>query len=98
MLCLLYGGRFPRKVDLWTADIKYLRILCDLPVAKDILIASNSVKKGMCFSNWRADKPSGLYWVEKSRMSPRDILYTQFVDAPQGVEPKIFFKLDLRYW
>ncbi|GJY37552.1 hypothetical protein Tco_0422930 [Tanacetum coccineum] len=61
MLCLLYGGRFPRKVDLWTADRKYLRILCDLPVAKDIPIASNSVRKGMCFSNWRADKPSGLY-------------------------------------
>ncbi|GKG10111.1 hypothetical protein Tco_0338857, partial [Tanacetum coccineum] len=54
-------GRFPRKVDLWTADRKYLRILCDLPVAEDIPIASNSVRKGMRFSNWRADKPSELY-------------------------------------
>ncbi|GJT38723.1 RNA-directed DNA polymerase, eukaryota [Tanacetum coccineum] len=97
-------GRFPRKVDLWTPDKKYLRILCDLPVAEDIPIASNSVRKGMRFSNWRADKPSELYWVEtqdggdaKVEVSPRDIVYTQSVDAPQGVEPKIFFKLDHRY-
>ncbi|GJY61914.1 probable glutamyl endopeptidase, chloroplastic [Tanacetum coccineum] len=98
------SGRFPRKVDLWTADGKYLRTLCDLPVAEDIPIASNSVRKGMRSLNWRADKPSELYWVEtqdggdaKVEVSPRDIVYTQSADAPQGEEPKIFYKLDLRY-
>ncbi|KAL8191976.1 hypothetical protein R6Q57_028097 [Mikania cordata] len=55
-------GRFPKKIDLWSADGKFLRTLCDLPVAEDIPIAFNSVRKGMRSLNWRADKPSDLYW------------------------------------
>ncbi|KAL0371544.1 UNVERIFIED_CONTAM: putative glutamyl endopeptidase, chloroplastic [Sesamum angustifolium] len=39
-------GRFPRKVDLWTADGKFLRELCDLPLAEDIPITHNSVRRG----------------------------------------------------
>jgi hypothetical protein len=55
-------GRFPTKVDLWTADGKFVRQLCDLPLAEDIPIGFNSVRKGMRSINWRADKPSTLYW------------------------------------
>lgn len=55
-------GRFPKKVDLWTADGKFVRELCDLPLAEDIPIAFNSVRKGMRSINWRADKLSTLYW------------------------------------
>lgn len=55
-------GRFPKKVDIWTADGRFVRELCDLPLAEDIPIASNSVRKGMRSINWRADKPSTLYW------------------------------------
>lgn len=55
-------GRFPKKVDVWTADGKFVRELCDLPLAEDIPIAFNSVRKGMRSINWRADKPSTLYW------------------------------------
>ena len=33
----------------------------------------------------------------KVEVSPRDIVYTQDADATQGAEPKIFYKLDLRY-
>lgn len=55
-------GRFPKKVDLWTADGKFIRELCDLPLAEDIPIATNSVRRGMRSINWRADKPSTLYW------------------------------------
>lgn len=95
-------GRFPKKIDLWSVDDgKFLRTLCDLPVAEDIPIAFNSVRKGMRSLNWRADKPSTLYWVEtqdggdaKVEVSPRDIVYTQ---AAEGEEPRIFHKLDLRY-
>ncbi|KAL8236187.1 hypothetical protein R6Q59_017268 [Mikania micrantha] len=97
-------GRFPKKIDLWSADGKFLRTLCDLPVAEDIPIAFNSVRKGMRSLNWRADKPSDLYWVEtqdggdaKVEVSPRDIVYTQAADAPEDEKPNIFFKLDLRY-
>ncbi|KAL0435979.1 UNVERIFIED_CONTAM: putative glutamyl endopeptidase, chloroplastic [Sesamum radiatum] len=55
-------GRFPRKVDLWSADGKFLRELCDLPLAEDIPITHNSVRRGKRSIHWRADKPSTLVW------------------------------------
>ncbi|KAK6937287.1 Peptidase S9, prolyl oligopeptidase, catalytic domain, partial [Dillenia turbinata] len=97
-------GRFPKKVDLWTTEGKFVRELCDLPLAEDIPIAFNSVRKGMRSINWRADKPSSLYWVEtqddgdaKVEVSPRDIVYTQPAEPLDGVEPEVLHKLDLRY-
>ncbi|KAK4273274.1 hypothetical protein QN277_021710 [Acacia crassicarpa] len=97
-------GRFPKKVDLWSADGKFVRQLCDLPLAEDIPIAFNSVRKGMRSINWRADKPSTLYWVEtqdggdaKVEVSPRDIVYTQPAETLDCEQPAIVHKLDLRY-
>lgn len=97
-------GRFPKKVEVWTSDGKFARELCDLPLAEDIPIAFNSVRKGMRSINWRADKPSTLYWVEtqdggdaKVEVTPRDIIYTQPVEHSEGEEPEILHKLDLRY-
>nr|XP_043616072.1 probable glutamyl endopeptidase, chloroplastic [Erigeron canadensis] len=98
------SGRFPKKVDLWSADGKFVRTLCDLPVAEDIPIGKDNVRKGMRLLSWRADKPSELYWVEtqdggdsKVEVSPRDIVYIQSAEAPEDEEPEIFYKLDLRY-
>ncbi|KAK8654390.1 hypothetical protein V6N13_128359 [Hibiscus sabdariffa] len=97
-------GRFPKKVDVWTADGKFVRELCDLPVAEHIPIAFNSVQKGMRSINWRTDKPSTLYWVEtqdegdaKVEVSPRDIIYTQPAEPQESEQPEILHKLDLRY-
>ncbi|XP_050375872.1 probable glutamyl endopeptidase, chloroplastic isoform X2 [Argentina anserina] len=97
-------GRFPKKVEMWTADGKFLRELCDFPLAEDIPIAFNSVRRGMRSLNWRADKPSTLYWVEtqdegdaKVDVSPRDIVYTQPAEPLEGEDPTILHKLDLRY-
>ncbi|TKY61708.1 glutamyl endopeptidase [Spatholobus suberectus] len=97
-------GRFPKKVELWNADGKLIRELCDLPLAEDIPIAFNSVRKGMRSINWRADRPSTLYWVEtqdggdaKVEISPRDIIYTQPAEPLEGQQPTILHKLDLRY-
>ncbi|OVA16766.1 Peptidase S9 [Macleaya cordata] len=97
-------GRFPKKVDIWTTDGKFVRELCDLPLAEDIPIAFNSVRKGRRSINWRADKPSTLYWVEtqdggdaKVEVSPRDIVYTQPADALDGEQAEVLHKLDLRY-
>lgn len=55
-------GRFPKRVELWTADGKFIRELCDLPLAEDIPIATSSVRKGKRSIYWRPDKPSTLYW------------------------------------
>ncbi|XP_059311813.1 probable glutamyl endopeptidase, chloroplastic isoform X1 [Lycium ferocissimum] len=97
-------GRFPKKVEVWKANGEFVRELCDLPLAEDIPIAFNSVRKGMRSINWRADKPSTLYWVEtqdggdaKVEVSPRDIIYTQSAAPFENEQPKILHKLDLRY-
>ncbi|KAL9360324.1 hypothetical protein Peur_048447 [Populus x canadensis] len=97
-------GRFPKKVEVWTTDGKFVRELCDLPLAEDIPIATSSVRKGKRAINWRADKPSTLYWVEtqdggdaKVEVSPRDIVYTQPAEPLEGEQPEILHKLDLRY-
>ncbi|XP_062143829.1 probable glutamyl endopeptidase, chloroplastic isoform X2 [Alnus glutinosa] len=97
-------GRFPKKVDLWTVDGNFVRELCDLPLAEDIPIAFNSVRKGMRSINWRADKPSTLYWAEtqdggdaKVEVSPRDIIYTQPAEPLEGEQPAVLHQLDLRY-
>ncbi|KAF8394663.1 hypothetical protein HHK36_020879 [Tetracentron sinense] len=97
-------GRFPKKIDVWTTEGKFVRELCDLPLAVDIPIAFNSVRKGMRSINWRADKPSTLYWAEtqdggdaKVEVSPRDIIYTQPAEPLNGEQPEVLHKLDLRY-
>ncbi|OAY69756.1 putative glutamyl endopeptidase, chloroplastic [Ananas comosus] len=97
-------GRFPKKVELWKVDGKFVREICDLPLAEDIPIAFNSVRKGKRSINWRPDKPSTLYWVEtqdggdaKVEVSPRDIVYTERAEPLNGEQPEILHKLDLRY-
>lgn len=97
-------GRFPKKVDLWTTNGKFVREICDLSLAEDIPIAFNSVHKGKRSINWRPDKPSTLYWVEtqdggdaKVEISPRDIVYMQSAESADGEEPEVLHKLDLRY-
>ncbi|GFZ04543.1 prolyl oligopeptidase family protein [Actinidia rufa] len=54
--------RFPKKVDVWIADGKFVRELCELSLSDDIPIAFNSVRKGMHSISWRVNKPSMLYW------------------------------------
>ncbi|XP_062211011.1 probable glutamyl endopeptidase, chloroplastic isoform X2 [Phragmites australis] len=97
-------GRFPKKVELWTVDGKFIRELCDLPLAEDIPIATSSVRKGKRSIYWRPDKPSTLYWVEtqdggdaKVEVSPRDIVYMENAEPLNGEQPEILHKLDLRY-
>ncbi|KAL1558344.1 putative glutamyl endopeptidase, chloroplastic isoform X2 [Salvia divinorum] len=97
-------GRFPRKVDLWTADGNFIRDICDLPLAEDIPIAHNSVRRGKRSIQWRADKPSTLVWVEtqdggdaKIEVSPRDIVYTEPAEPHENDQPIILHKLNLRY-
>ncbi|XP_062215840.1 probable glutamyl endopeptidase, chloroplastic isoform X1 [Phragmites australis] len=97
-------GRFPKKVELWTVDGKFIRELCDLPLAEDIPITTSSVRKGKRSIYWRADKPSTLCWVEtqdggdaKVEVSPRDIVYMENAELINGEQAEILHKLDLRY-
>ncbi|XP_026656136.1 probable glutamyl endopeptidase, chloroplastic isoform X2 [Phoenix dactylifera] len=97
-------GRFPKKAEVWTIDGKFVSEICDLPLAEDIPIAFNSVRRGKRSINWRPDKPSTLYWVEtqdggdaKVEVAPRDIVYMQSAEAVNGEQPEVLHRLDLRY-
>lgn len=97
-------GRFPKKVELWTRNGVFVREISSLPLAEDIPIAFNSVRKGRRSVGWRADKHSSLYWVEtqdggdaRLEVSPRDIIYTQPAELHDGEEVRVLHQLDLRY-
>ncbi|TVU37122.1 hypothetical protein EJB05_10417 [Eragrostis curvula] len=96
--------RFPKKVELWTADGIFVREICNLPLAEDIPVAANSVRKGKRSIRWRPDMPSTLYWVEAQdggdanvEASPRDIVYTELAKPSNGEKPQVLIKLDFRY-
>lgn len=81
-------GRFPRRTQLWTREGVLVRELAALPLAEDIPIAFNSVRKGPRAIGWRDDKPAELSWVECQdggdpavEVSPRDIVYTLDADV-----------------
>lgn len=84
-----------------TTNGKFVRELCDFPLAVNISISFNSDREGLRLISWRADKPSALYWAEtqdggdaKVEISPRNIIYTQPVEAVESEEPEILHKLD----
>uniref|UniRef100_N1QU65 Probable glutamyl endopeptidase, chloroplastic n=1 Tax=Aegilops tauschii TaxID=37682 RepID=N1QU65_AEGTA len=96
--------RFPKKVELWTVHGRFVRELCDLPLAENIPIAANSVRRGKRLIRWRPDMPSTLYWVEAQdggdanvEVSPRDIVYMEPAEPLNGEKPHVLLKLDLRY-
>ncbi|RLN35977.1 hypothetical protein C2845_PM03G16950 [Panicum miliaceum] len=96
--------RFPKKVELWTIEGKFVREVCDLPLAEDIPVAANSVRKGKRLIRWRPDMPSTLYWVETQdggdanvEVPPRDIVYMEPAEPLDGEKPQVLLKLDLRY-
>ncbi|KAM3392336.1 hypothetical protein ACQJBY_013452 [Aegilops geniculata] len=97
-------SQFPKKVELWTVHGRFVRELCDLPLAENIPIAANSVRRGKRLIRWRPDMPSTLYWVEAQdggdanvEVSPRDIVYMEPAEPLNGEKPHVLLKLDLRY-
>ena len=102
-------GRFPKKV--WVAEAatdKVVREICDLPLAENIPIVSNSTRVGPRGVNWRPDKEATLYWTEcqdegdprneVGEGNPRDISYLVDFTKPTASTdaPKAFYKSGLR--
>lgn len=76
-------GRFPKRVELWDKNGKFIREIAQLPLALDIPLAFDSCRKGPRSMTWRDDKPSELVWVECQdggdpavEVSPRDVVYS----------------------
>uniref|UniRef100_A0A7S0MZS3 Probable glutamyl endopeptidase, chloroplastic n=2 Tax=Pyramimonas obovata TaxID=1411642 RepID=A0A7S0MZS3_9CHLO len=96
-------GRFPKRVELWTAAGDKLRELEVLPLAEDIPIVHNSCRAGRRSIGWRSDKECEIAWVEaqdggdpRIEVSPRDIVYTLCADDAQG-EPEQLISTDFRF-
>jgi hypothetical protein len=59
--------RFLKKVELWTIDGRFVCEVCDLPLAEDIPVAANSVRKGKSSIRWRPDMP--FHYIGKLSLS-----------------------------
>lgn len=57
-------GRFPKKCEVFDRGGKMVRSIVDLPLADDIPVAFDAVRKGPRSVSWRADLPSTLVWFE----------------------------------
>ena len=98
-------GRFPKVTQLWDKNGKVLRTMANLPLAEDIPILFNSVRKGPRSITWRSDKASEIYWIEAQdggdasvAASPRDIVYTLPASSKTVAEdpPRFLAQTDLR--
>ena len=56
--------RFPQRIEVWTAAGQSVRVIAELPLADQISIESNSVRRGPRNVSWRADAPATLAWFE----------------------------------
>ena len=56
--------RFPLMVEIWASDGVFVKQVADIPLAEEIPIGFNAVRKGPRSFTWRSDKPSDLYWVQ----------------------------------
>jgi len=94
-------GRFPSRVELWTAAGDFVKEIVYHPLLLDMPIAFNAVRKGRRSIYWRPDKGAEIHFVVAQdegdpaiEASPRDIAYTM---PAAGGEPKELVSTDLRY-
>lgn len=81
-------GRFPKRVQLWSAGGKLIKEIAALPLAIDIPLAFDSCRCGPRSIDWRDDTPCDVVWAEAQdggdpavAISPRDVVYSLNADA-----------------
>ena len=57
-------GRFPIEIMVYNSDGKKITTLEDVPLTEELPKGFMAVRKGKRQIDWRADRPSTLYWVE----------------------------------
>lgn len=94
--------RFPRQVEVWDSAGRPVFRVADLPLADDVPIAMDAVRRGRRLCGWRADADATLYWVEAADQGDpavesevRDRLFT--LAAPFTEAPVLLAELNLRY-
>ena len=56
--------RFPLSIEIWDKEGNIIREIADLPLAEEIPLSFDAVRKGPRYVDWRDDVSSTLYWVE----------------------------------
>ncbi|MDF2156567.1 prolyl oligopeptidase family serine peptidase [Algoriphagus sp. CAU 1675] len=84
---LVPASRFPYDVEIWSKDGNKVKTLAQIPLDENRPTGFDATVTGPRNINWRADKPSMLYWVEaqdggdaRVEIEEREIVYT--LDAP----------------
>src|SRR5438034_320650 len=57
-------GRFPRRIEVWSAAGQLVKQIADLPLADRVATDFDAVPVGPRDAEWRGDKPATLAWVE----------------------------------
>jgi dipeptidyl aminopeptidase/acylaminoacyl peptidase len=94
--------RFPVSVEIWDRDGHVIKQIADIPLAEEIPIGFNAVRKGPRSFTWRKDKPAELFWVEaldegdpSNEVEFRDQLF--YLQEPFDGENIPSIKYKLRY-
>lgn len=94
--------RFPTDVNLLDKDGKFIKTFISIPLTEELPKGFMAVRKGPRSLQWRADKPSSLYWAEALdggdpaiEVTERDAIYT--LDAPFETKPLLLVKTKERY-
>ena len=93
---------FPNRTDIYSADGKLLVNFSKQPLLDNLPVGFMATFEGKRNINWRADKPSALYWVEaldkgdpEVKVEFRDELFQ--LEAPFSDAPKSMAKTINRY-
>lgn len=96
------AGRFPTEVLLYDQSGKLLKTMADIPLTEELPKGFMAVRKGKRQIDWRADKPSTIYWVEaldegdpSIETSHRDVVFQWSVNT--GKEPELLCKTKDRF-
>lgn len=94
-------SRFPSKTEVVDREGRLVRTIAELPLADDVPITFDSVRRGPRGIGWRDDRDATLAWIEaldggdaKAKAQHRDALLQ--LDAPFAGEPATLFRSEMR--
>ncbi|MDB9525050.1 prolyl oligopeptidase family serine peptidase [Oscillatoria sp. CS-180] len=93
---------FPRRTAVLDQAGQEVYRVDELPLADDIPVTFDSVRKGRRIVGWRSDRPASLYWVEaldegdaSKETDRRDAVFQ--LEAPFETDPTSLWTTNLRY-
>jgi dipeptidyl aminopeptidase/acylaminoacyl peptidase len=94
--------RFPTNVEMWTSNGTFVREIASIPLAEDVPIGFDAVRKGPRYHQWQENADATLIWTEamdggdpKRESEVRDRVFS--IRAPFDGKPKALADLDLRF-